>query len=152
MLNHNKIRKWLAWNMTLAGLVWFSISYSQDTGPSTVTVANRTAYALDIRIAQANFSQVPSGDSISVIANGDFVLIVANYSEGQGLRGRYAKSHKIYKLATSTREDFVGQSSTSCSNGGSSCTQTTEPTTKPVTRTEKVPIDVEIAITDKDLK
>jgi len=121
--------KSFAWQVTLGVLFSLSISYSEDiTVP--VTVTNRTAHYLHVKVNDRSFTYVASGGAIRTEVKTDGVTIEAVYSPGQGKFGVFSK-------------DYATRTTASGSCGSSSCSTTGPGTT---------PLAVDVAISPTDLR
>ncbi len=125
---------------SLMGLLFsLSVSYS-DNFVVPVTVTNGTAHYLHVIINDKSFTFVAPGSVIQMEVTTDGVTIQAVYSPAQGESGTFTQSYPT------VRRESIPPSSSSCSGGDNTCTQTTE------SGEVRTPLPVQVEIRPSDLR
>ena len=146
MLKQSKLRKKLAWFLTMSFLFSLSVTtYSGDDLKAPVKVTNRTDHKLDITINETVHRDVQPNTVIRTEVRTDNVTIRATYSAGQQVRGNYIRSFKAFDRDTKTSNSCSGRDRRS--GEGPSCTQSTQPVSP-----ERRPLSVDVQIYPADMR
>ncbi len=112
--------------VVVIGVLWPYMFSVASTG-TQFTLVNRTKYYLHAKInGQSHVYIIPGGSVIVDVSAPTFVSTTVRYSPGQGVSGVADSTIEITESVTSTPAEST---CTSNDEGGSTCTNTTEPTT-----------------------
>ncbi len=126
MRTNAKSRQTLLALVAIVGILWpYMLSIASTE--TKFTLVNRTKYYLHAKInGQSHVYIIPGGSVIVDVSAPTFVSTEVRYSPGQGVSGVADSTIEITETVTSTPAESTCSSN---DEGGSTCTNTTEPTT-----------------------